>query len=474
MTLRQVPQLKRKKPHQRGPVDPDSLTAAVRWDVLMDPALPVDPAAGPTHQRPLEGKAQVDSLEVPTLDPGPGPVLEALKGGQDQRRQPADPGPTDADQDPGAHLGHALELAKALLEKGSATSGNWAHAGRPGHRGGSAAGGGLAAIGVKPGHSGYDKLGIVSAKRRKRGDLQMPKTDRHPMALAGKTKAESKAWAKAYALGIINGPIAGGDPSMVNLGNVAADLERDFFLSYSEATKITQAAVDTANKNMSAQLAGEAKKQAARAEQWEEWDKEKVTAEADIRIQTRIEEPTYHLGSEIAALTSIDGKDMVLQKTGGVDFVAFNDEELAQFPGNILSHNHPSGTAFSPEDLLMAVQHDLRQVRANGVIDKGADQGTAYVYTASPSAGVRALGVDGLRAEIDNANATTRREFWSKINDGSMSILDAEASHWHETHTRVDKALQAQGIGSLNYSRRKVDIDVLRQERRRQITLGRD
>jgi len=118
MPVKQVPQLKRKTAQERGPIDMDSLTAAVRWDVIMDPAIPVDPGTHPTLQRPLESKAQVDSLEIPTLDSGL-PVNQ--KGVTDQgtgaghvpvRVGARTPG------GPGTHLGQALQLAKALLEKG--------------------------------------------------------------------------------------------------------------------------------------------------------------------------------------------------------------------------------------------------------------------------------------------------------------------------------------------------------------------
>jgi len=66
---------------------------------------------------------------------------------------------------------HAMQLVAKMLEKGSRTSGNWAHAGNPPFRGGSAAGGGLAAIGGKPGHSAHDKLGIVTARRMEVGTM---------------------------------------------------------------------------------------------------------------------------------------------------------------------------------------------------------------------------------------------------------------------------------------------------------------
>lgn len=33
----------------------------------------------------------------------------------------------------------------------------------------------------------------------------------------------------------------------------------------------------------------------------------------------------------------------------------------------IVSHNHPSGTTLSPDDIYMAIEHDLQEVRAVGI-----------------------------------------------------------------------------------------------------------
>ncbi len=69
------------------------------------------------------------------------------------------------------------------IEKGGPTSGNWGHMGRPGFRGGSAAGGGFAFFPVMDrakmgGHSEKDILGMVTLRRREMGT-------KHPGATIG-------------------------------------------------------------------------------------------------------------------------------------------------------------------------------------------------------------------------------------------------------------------------------------------------
>jgi hypothetical protein len=58
-----------------------------------------------------------------------------------------------------------IEQALGPQEKGGPGSGNWGHAGRPGARGGSGPGGGLAAIGAKRGHTAYERRAISQRKR---------------------------------------------------------------------------------------------------------------------------------------------------------------------------------------------------------------------------------------------------------------------------------------------------------------------
>lgn len=60
-----------------------------------------------------------------------------------------------------------LELTeKVLIFRGGPTSGNWAHGGRPGKKGGSGRGGGFGRIGVKDGKAGRGKIKQASRQTR--------------------------------------------------------------------------------------------------------------------------------------------------------------------------------------------------------------------------------------------------------------------------------------------------------------------
>lgn len=51
-------------------------------------------------------------------------------------------------------------------------------------------------------------------------------------------------------------------------------------------------------------------------------------------------------------------------KKGKVDEVTFSDEEINQMKGCVLTHNHPSGTVFSPEDINILRRGKLTEIRA--------------------------------------------------------------------------------------------------------------
>ena len=69
----------------------------------------------------------------------------------------------------------------------------------------------------------------------------------------------------------------------------------------------------------------------------------------------------------------VDAKGNVLfNKDGQANFVFFTGAELAQMPNNVVTHNHPSslrsrygiGSSFSKEDLTLAVQQNVSEIRA--------------------------------------------------------------------------------------------------------------
>lgn len=81
--------------------------------------------------------------------------------------------------------------------------------------------------------------------------------------------------------------------------------------------------------------------------------------------------------TEFAVLIK-DGR-RIIDKRGGQSEVSFSDDELAQFEGGLLVHNHPLSSSLSIDDLVLAQRGKLNQIIAAG------NDGT--VYKASRFAG---------------------------------------------------------------------------------------
>ncbi len=112
---------------------------------------------------------------------------------------------------------------------------------------------------------------------------------------------------------------------------------------------------------------------------------EPFKAEADARLVERMAiEHVVRQGikeqakrTEFAVLIK-DGR-RVIDKRGGKSEVAFSDDEVAQFKGGLLVHNHPRSSSLSIDDLQLAQRGKLEQIIAAG------HDGT--VYKASRFAG---------------------------------------------------------------------------------------
>ena len=68
---------------------------------------------------------------------------------------------------------------------------------------------------------------------------------------------------------------------------------------------------------------------------------------------------------ETAGLFTPDGK-LIFKKDGSKNTVEYFGEEVGYMKGNILTHNHPSGSPFSDLDIFTFVQAQLREIRAAG------------------------------------------------------------------------------------------------------------
>ena len=68
--------------------------------------------------------------------------------------------------------------------------------------------------------------------------------------------------------------------------------------------------------------------------------------------------------TETAVLFSPTGIEL-LHKPGDVSRVTFSGDELKMMKGGILTHNHPNGTPFSPDDISFMLKHGLSEMRVS-------------------------------------------------------------------------------------------------------------
>jgi hypothetical protein len=92
-------------------------------------------------------------------------------------------------------------------------------------------------------------------------------------------------------------------------------------------------------------------------------------------LSARAEVLSYQDGKEHGVVIGPDGAP-IFAKDGDASSITFTDDEMAQFPGCVMVHNHPSGGSFSIQDILFAGSCKLAAVEA--VSNEGA-------YRAIPS-----------------------------------------------------------------------------------------
>lgn len=114
-------------------------------------------------------------------------------------------------------------------------------------------------------------------------------------------------------------------------------------------------------------------------------------------------------------------------RVGGRDFVTW-DVSFMGFPGYVMTHNHPTGKSFSPEDIQFALETRLREIRAVGTRFRYSFKPPDRVVTDWEYAGMRVL-----MEEIDE---DVREEFNRAIREGRMTAEQANTDHWHEVWTR--------------------------------------
>ena len=126
-----------------------------------------------------------------------------------------------------------------------------------------------------------------------------------------------------------------------------------------------------------------------------------------------------------------DSGEILLSRNGEARSITFTDEECELMRGATLTHNHPSGTSFSQEDINMARDWKMNEVRAVGV-------GSGYTYSMTRADTSKPWSNEwALRTEISIASEHVYAEAWKGINAGTLSKEDASQSHNHKLWTIV-------------------------------------
>lgn len=136
--------------------------------------------------------------------------------------------------------------------------------------------------------------------------------------------------------------------------------------------------------------------------------------------------------------------NVLIDKRGAKYSVRFTNEECAKMKDCVFTHNHPRGwnhpekslgrigNSFSPEDIFLAIAHDVSEMRA-------VTPNYTFVMKR-PEAG---WGIDIKKFEklLNQENNNLRREFMARVNNNTLSPAMAEAVHYHTLWKRVSEKM---------------------------------
>lgn len=115
--------------------------------------------------------------------------------------------------------------------------------------------------------------------------------------------------------------------------------------------------------------------------------------------------------------------------------VLWTNEEMAAMAGATLTHSHPSGRAFSPDDIAFACRNHLAEIRAVGTDTAGNRWLYRFQPAQEPSGG---WNVSSVAAKYGLADASVYNDWLPKIS--SFTRTWAENNHGHEVMTRFSIA----------------------------------
>ena len=129
--------------------------------------------------------------------------------------------------------------------------------------------------------------------------------------------------------------------------------------------------------------------------------------------------------------------------------ITFSRGEVAELRGAVLTHNHPDGSAFSRKDIGLSIEHGLKEIRAVGITNQGL--GTRYRYSIRPE-GFAPNEARGVMKIYGRINKDVISEFSASVQDGLLSVADANSNHFHVVCTRLSDFYTVEDK-NLNYTR---------------------
>lgn len=125
------------------------------------------------------------------------------------------------------------------------------------------------------------------------------------------------------------------------------------------------------------------------------------------------------------------GGELLFSKNGDFNSIEFSENELRLIAGNILTHNHPSGSSFSEEDvrfLLANLPIELRVVTAKYRHSLLLPRDPGMVFFR-------------LRSTVDRIYVQVQTEFREALKQRNISRVEANQQFWHQVWVSVSEEL---------------------------------
>lgn len=123
--------------------------------------------------------------------------------------------------------------------------------------------------------------------------------------------------------------------------------------------------------------------------------------------------------------------NLIKEKPGGSNYVVITPDEMVSMKNAIVSHNHPSGSCFSPEDIKTFVRGDLAEIRAtrpNGEVFSLRKKELKQKYTDAEIENAKKFGVDiPTEAEVRGSLPGLFKSAYESSKNAAQAELDKYA-----------------------------------------------